>query len=267
MVKIYDGDDLVRTITASTPTATYTAAQQTTDFGSNQTSISATVQQIGDAVDGYVSSFATAPAPSVRAISGLDVAQINDLPDYEPGDVLLLICECTDAVIAAPSGWESVPSSPQATAGVSRLSVFWKYAGIGEANPATSANGDDHLFTRIMSIKDAQIIGSPFDASSGAAQTGTAYTVPGLTTNVNNCLVLDIASLGADFNLGAFFSGWTNASLTGFVELFDLSENNAGGGALAAAAGVKGVAGAVSATTVTTGADSGGVIKLALRPR
>jgi hypothetical protein len=30
---VYDGDDVVRTLTATTETTTYTAAQQTTDFG------------------------------------------------------------------------------------------------------------------------------------------------------------------------------------------------------------------------------------------
>ncbi len=266
-VKIYDGDDVIRTITATTPTATYTAAQQTTDFGSNQTSISATVQQIGDAVDGYPSEFVTAPAPSIRAFTGLAVSQPVALPSYEPGDVLLAICECTNAVISPPTGWESAPSSPKADPGVSRLSVFWKYAGVSEADPNISANGDDHLFTRIVSIKDAQIIGSPFDASSGDDQETTpTYTIPGLTTNVNNCLILDIASTSTDSNATPVFSGWTNASLTSFAEVFDLTENDGGGGGIGMAAGVKGTAGAVSSTTVTTG-ESGAVIKLALRPR
>jgi hypothetical protein len=49
-VDIMDGVTVVRTITVSSPTTTYTAAQQTTDFGAPQTSLDWHVYQISDAV-------------------------------------------------------------------------------------------------------------------------------------------------------------------------------------------------------------------------
>lgn len=49
-VDIYDGVDVVRTISVTAATATYSAADQTTDFGAPQTSLSWSVQQISDAV-------------------------------------------------------------------------------------------------------------------------------------------------------------------------------------------------------------------------
>jgi hypothetical protein len=45
-IDILDGTTLKRTLTAATPTATYTAAQQTTDFGTPQPSISLRIYQI-----------------------------------------------------------------------------------------------------------------------------------------------------------------------------------------------------------------------------
>lgn len=51
-VDIMNGASVVRTISASTQTATWTAAQQTTDFGSGQSAVTAHVRQIGALVDG-----------------------------------------------------------------------------------------------------------------------------------------------------------------------------------------------------------------------
>ncbi len=46
-VDILDGGDVVRTLTATTPSVIYTTAQQTTDFGSPQTSYAVRVYQLG----------------------------------------------------------------------------------------------------------------------------------------------------------------------------------------------------------------------------
>jgi len=48
-VDILDGADVVRTLTADTPSVTYTSAQQTTDFGSPQASYAVRVYQLGAA--------------------------------------------------------------------------------------------------------------------------------------------------------------------------------------------------------------------------
>ena len=54
-VDVMDGSDVVRTISSTTASATYTAADQATDFGSAQSSISVRVYQLSDVVGrGYV---------------------------------------------------------------------------------------------------------------------------------------------------------------------------------------------------------------------
>ena len=45
-IDILDGSDVVRTLSATSPAATYTAAQQTADFGSPQSSISLRIHQL-----------------------------------------------------------------------------------------------------------------------------------------------------------------------------------------------------------------------------
>ena len=45
-IDILDGPDVIRTLTATTPSATYTAADQTADFGAPQSSISLRIYQL-----------------------------------------------------------------------------------------------------------------------------------------------------------------------------------------------------------------------------
>jgi hypothetical protein len=45
-IDILDGINVVRTLSATSPTATYTAAQQTDDFGSPQSSVSLRITQL-----------------------------------------------------------------------------------------------------------------------------------------------------------------------------------------------------------------------------
>lgn len=59
-VQILDGATVVRTITATTNSAAYTSAEQTTDFGSPQTSLAGKVAQVSPtlSLDGYFTEFA-----------------------------------------------------------------------------------------------------------------------------------------------------------------------------------------------------------------
>lgn len=49
-IEVMDGSDVVRTLTSATTTATYTAMQQSTDFGSPQSSITVRIYQISSAI-------------------------------------------------------------------------------------------------------------------------------------------------------------------------------------------------------------------------
>jgi hypothetical protein len=45
-IDILDGSDVLRTLSTTSPTATYTATQQTDDFGSLQSSVSLRIYQL-----------------------------------------------------------------------------------------------------------------------------------------------------------------------------------------------------------------------------
>lgn len=89
-IDIFNGSTVVRTLSATSPTATYTQAQQITDFGSGQTSIIVKVYQISETVGrGYAASYssgtlgttspivypAVTPTPSSVANSAQNTAQ------------------------------------------------------------------------------------------------------------------------------------------------------------------------------------------------
>lgn len=271
-LNIYDGGTAVRTITSTIESATWTSAQQTTDFGGAQSSVVAGVLQVADAVDGFEVIIERGAAPSVRAAGTFgetNAAGASISPGIptgtEAGDILLLVCETDGSdTIAAPSGWESVANSPQAGTN-SKLHLFWRRAGYSESAPTVVRTGD-HLMGKMIGIRGGLPRGNPFDATAGGTGTGTAQSIPGLTTSVDNCLVLDFITSGIDTN-AAQHSGWTNASLASITEEFDSQSDAGGGGGVACAAGVKVTAGAVSATSVTQGsAENVGFVKVALRP-
>jgi hypothetical protein len=58
-INILDGLDVVRTLTSTTPTVTYTAADQTTDFGSPQSSVDIVIYQMSETVGRGIAATAT----------------------------------------------------------------------------------------------------------------------------------------------------------------------------------------------------------------
>lgn len=277
-VRIYNGSTLERTLTVSSETATWTSAQQVTDLGSNQTSVTATVCQVADAVEGYLSSYETAPAPSIASIGtfavvgtgGIEGASLEvPLPTGVLENDILLMAIATESgtTVTIPGGWSATPSSPQ-SATDQKLLLCWQRAGASPTAPTiTKPFAFDQMCGQIFAVRNALAVGSPFDTSTGGSATTTSKTLSGFTTNVDNCLVIDFLATGNDIGAGAILSAWANASLTGFAERADTEDATTNGTGLGAASGVKATAGVVGNTTVTSAdAETVGYIKLALRP-
>jgi hypothetical protein len=127
----------------------------------------------------------------------------------------------------------------------------------------------DHLIGIMLGFVDCVASGNPIDATAGDSGDGTAVTIPGLTTTVNNTLVVDLVASGNDSSSSSGHSGWANASLASpsITEILDQFSTTGGGGGFGAANGGKATAGAVDATTATKSATQAqGRIKLALAP-
>lgn len=264
-----ENGDVVRTIDVTSPSTTYTAAQQTTDFGGAQTALHWTVCQVGDAVEGFQAEMRVGFPASVRA-AGVMVSTPTPaagvtatMPDYEAGDLLFLACQVDGtSTVTTPAGYEAL--DPESNTN-SKLYVFWKRAGFGEGAPLVIGTGTI-LNTLMVSVEGAVPLGSPFDVTSGGSHGGSAVIpIDGLTTTLNNALILDFASVGNDVNGG--FSSPSNASLVGYASVAGQSTNTGGGGGLWIGKGVKAAAGAVSASSVTfSESTDGGQIKVAIKP-
>lgn len=102
------------------------------------------------------------------------------------------------------------------------------------------------------------------EATSGTST--TSPNIPGATTDIDNTLVIDIVSRLTDI-AGAQFSGWSNASLTGYGENFDNGHTQGSGAGIAVASGVKTSAGGVSAGSATLATASAyAAIRLGIAP-
>lgn len=182
-------------------------------------------------------------------------------------DILLMVTECTpgSGSVAALSGWAEHPNSPQAGTD-SVLQLFWRRADGSEPATFDVTRVSDHTLADVIAISGCVTTGNPWDAAAGDTGSGTSQSIPGLTTTVANCLVLDFCSAGTD-TLTAQFSGWANAALSAVTEILNHAYNGSSGGCLGASSGGKAAAGAVGATSVTLANSSNdGRIKIALKP-
>lgn len=169
-------------------------------------------------------------------------------------DVALMVCETgAEAVtFTTANGFAATPSSPQITS-ETRLSVFWCRATSSSMAAPVIPDVGDHLVIKTFLIRGCIATGDPWDVEQGSAKDtpSTSVSITGLTTTVDETLVLSIASDGVD-TASDEFSAWANADLTRFRELDAWQQQAGNGGGFGVAVGRKATAGAVSATTATT---------------
>jgi hypothetical protein len=193
---------------------------------------------------------------------------------YAANDIFLCLVETANQPVTASAGWEEVTGSPQGTgtAGgtvATGLQVFWKRAAAstGETSPTITGTGD-HKIIQILLFRGAVQTGDPWDVTAGdvLATASTAFTIPGLTTTVAGCLIVDIVANGTDTaTTQTTFAN--NTSVVGHEEISDYNNSTNNGGGFGVAIGYKETAGAVSATTGTlTTSSVQARLKIALKP-
>jgi hypothetical protein len=96
---------------------------------------------------------------------------------------------------------------------------------------------------------------APVNASAKNNDSGTTFSATGLTTNVDNCMIVVAVGFndyGSEPPDTSNFSSWANANLESISEGFDsLQSNSSYNSGIACAFGVKATAGATGATTAT----------------
>lgn len=172
-------------------------------------------------------------------------------------DILVMFIETADQAITVSGGtetWTEVTGSPVSIAGTTRLTVFWARASQDAPTAAVSSDSGDHQNGRMIGIRGCITTGDPWDviATGTEAVSDTSAAITGLTTTVNDCLVVNLMAVDLpDANSVSNFSGQSNSDLANLAERTDNSSNQGNGGGMGSWTGEKATAGSVGTTAVT----------------
>ena len=193
--------------------------------------------------------------------NGAGAISITNVASITKGDVLF-VPVATQGGEAAPtptcSGVTFAVADTYQSSGTGvgsvRLTLFWARVGT-DAVGSTVSVGDsgDHTIGRVTSVKNLPLTGNPWHAIAGNTEStsDTSGSATGLTTTADNAVILVWAARGNDSAASTSYSGWTNASLTYALELYEGGTTDGSGGGIALAAGPRPTEGTVSATTYT----------------
>jgi hypothetical protein len=146
---------------------------------------------------------------------------------------------------------DATPVSPVVQGVNTQLSVVWRrYDGVVTAH----AWGDsgDHNLGRYLAVRGCPTTGNPWHVAAVAtsATSNTAASWPGVTTTVDDCLVLEICATSADIGT-AQISTITNAAYTSIAEQIDNATTLGNGGVIICYSATKATAGATGQSTAT----------------
>jgi hypothetical protein len=179
---------------------------------------------------------------------------------HTTNDILVLALQSSNEANVTVAGYTQL--GPQngigaaATAGTTKLSLFWKRDGGAESAPTIPDTGD-HTYGMMLAVRGCPTVGDPFHLLGQAFKftaSGTG-TSPTGTTVIDNCLILDIFAHAIDDAAGQGSSP-TNADLGSVTEQFDDATADGTGGGIYVLSGTKAEAGDIVASTVTWGASS-----------
>jgi len=183
----------------------------------------------------------------------------------------VFVCLCTNdggVAIPTPTGgsltWTQVQGSPQtavSAAGTSvQLALFWaRAASAAETPPTVSRNGGNHIQARMIGINGCRA-GDPIHKTSADTLTAdsTAFTIPGLTTTLDECLLLFFVTRGTDVNVatggfveGSQLNGGLDTGTTHPVSRLNYGTTLGNGSGLWFLTGAKNGAGIIGPTTGT----------------
>lgn len=204
----------------------------------------------------------------IHVTTGAQSASVNAVtpatPTHVRDDILWLHIETlgiTPTLSSNTAGYQRVPGFPlivgtPGSAGAVCFDLWWVRAADNATASPTVADSGDHQIARINSTRYARQTGTPWlddddDIEVGTLDPGdTAVSIPGLTTSVDNCLIMQ--GVAGCVDTGTSQTGsWTNGDLTTLTERWETYDASGAGGGMAVATGWKPTAGAIGATTAT----------------
>ena len=147
---------------------------------------------------------------------------------------------------------DATPVSPIVQGTNTQLSVVWaRYDGVITAH--SWGDSGDHNIGRYLAIRGCPTTGNPWHvlAVATSAVSSTAATWPGVTTTIDDCLILEVIATGSDIASTAQLGTLTNASYTSIVEQMDNWTSSGSGGGIGMVSATKATAGATGQSTAT----------------
>ena len=180
---------------------------------------------------------------------------------HAANDILVLaIQQSNEANYAAPTGYTRL--GPQngigaaATAGSTKLCLFWKRDNGAESAPTLTDSGD-HTYGVMFAVRGCPTTGDPMLLGGQAYKftASTTGTSDKSKTVMDSCLIVTVFAHAID-NAAAQGSSPTNADLTSVTEQFDDGTTDGTGGGIYIMSGVKATRGSIGASTVTWGSST-----------
>lgn len=142
----------------------------------------------------------------------------------------------------------SVASQTTGEPSQTRHTLYWKRAGASESAPTVSDAGQ-HTLAVISAWRGCIKTGSPIhkSASNSTDSLDTSHSNAGVTTTIDNCMIVASGSSGDDNT----YSSWANANLDSITEGMDEFTQQGSDGSIHMAYGILSTAGASGTTTAT----------------
>lgn len=203
--------------------------------------------------------------------SGTGSLSVAAVSGCAANDLLIMVVHSANQTITTPSGWTEVTGSPQSTgtagaAGGVRIGVFYFVLdGADTADPVADSGSVTCAIK--FAFRGVDIV-APFNATAGSTQSATtSMSWPGLTTTVNDCMLVLCCAQDTDATSTATSGALTNAGLTSITERHDQTVTSGAGGGVVVNTGLRATAGTVASST-STGSTSvtHAYVTLALKP-
>jgi hypothetical protein len=171
----------------------------------------------------------------------------------QAGDLRFIVVESDNTTVATPSGFDALTHADDgfgtpADAAATRISSFWDVSA-GTDSDATMADPGDHFNAREMAFRGGVSIVRL--GGSAAVVAATPITWPVVSTPVDNCMVVLVATYAQDAST-AVWGTPTVAALANVAVVLNAGTVQGNGGGLAYLYGEKAAAGSLGSLTAST---------------
>lgn len=170
-------------------------------------------------------------------------------PTHSAGHFGLLFVECQGGTIATPTGWTKVNGFP-VDGGSTILTIFYRFATSGSETAPSLSGGSGHMWGAILTYTGVNTSNPIHYVSPGTTRSSTLQNAPGVTTYLNDCLVVSAWAWAAD-SASQTTSLLTNASLGGLTERYNAGTVTGDGGGVLVVDGTLATKGTTNFTDVT----------------